>query len=81
MLDALEASAAMLKGLSENDILDVLGCPDVNELYSRNQKFYLYYITPSEECGVTRMAKEIFLEIRFSATNQAREVMIKEAGE
>ncbi len=80
MMDELESSLDQLKGLSENDILDLLGAPDLNQLYKRNQKFYIYQITPSLECGSTGQASQFFLEIRFSATNLATEIMIKESG-
>lgn len=81
MISPLEESLDKLKGLSENEILQVLGSPDLNELYKRNQKFYIYNITPSIDCGPQESATKLFLEIRFSATNRAREIMIKEAGD
>ena len=42
---ALRSELSKLKGLSEMDILKMLGRPDENELYKRNQKFYFYFIT------------------------------------
>lgn len=81
MVEPLTASLEMIKGLSESEVLGLLGNPDMNELYTRNQKFYIYHITPSLECGVTGQTSQLFLEIRFSATNRAREVMVKESGE
>jgi outer membrane protein assembly factor BamE (lipoprotein component of BamABCDE complex) len=80
MIVPLEASLDRLKGMSENEILEVLGSPDLNELYKRNQKFYIYHITPSIDCGPSESSTQRFLEIRFSATNRAREIMVKEAG-
>lgn len=80
MLPEIESALDKIKGMSENDILEVLGQPDHNELYKRNQKFYIYYITPSLECGETGQETQLFLEIRFSATNMAREVLIRESG-
>lgn len=32
-----------LKALSETEIIKLLGRPDQNELYKRNQKFYRYF--------------------------------------
>ncbi len=80
MVDALQSSLDVIRGMSENEILHLLGQPDHNELYTRNQKFYIYYITPSLDCGTTGQERQLFLEIRFSATNMAREVTIKESG-
>src|SRR6188768_3150667 len=39
-----------LKSLTEDDIIDLLGRPDQNELYSRNQKFYRYFLEPGPSC-------------------------------
>src|SRR5689334_3068886 len=39
-----------LKSLTEDDIIDLLGRPDQNELYSRNQKFYRYFLEPGSTC-------------------------------
>jgi len=80
MIEPLRAALGEIKGMSENQLLQVLGQPDHNELYTRNQKFYIYYLTPSLECGTTGQETQLFLEIRFSATKMAREVMIKESG-
>ncbi|MDZ7647945.1 MAG: hypothetical protein U5K54_12640 [Cytophagales bacterium] len=37
-----------LKGLAEGDIIKLLGRPDRNELYKRNQKFYYYDLEPED---------------------------------
>src|SRR6478609_8997818 len=39
-----------LKSLTEDDMIDLLGRPDQNELYSRNQKFYRYFLEPGPSC-------------------------------
>lgn len=77
MLDDFKQVKDQLKGLNEDEIVDVLGMPDKNELYKRNQKFFIYEITNAPQClkkksGDTRM----FLSIRFNATKLAKEVMI-----
>ena len=33
-----------LKGLSEDNVIKLLGRPDQNELYKRNQKFFYYFL-------------------------------------
>lgn len=65
-----------LKGLSEKDIIALLGRPDQNELYKRNQKFYRYDITPGKSC-TTSSAVGQQLVIRFTAMGYAKEVSIE----
>src|SRR5690606_38740330 len=50
MVNALREQKSKLLGLSEMDIIKLLGKPDQNELYTRNQKFYHYYIEPGPAC-------------------------------
>ncbi len=65
-----------LKGLSEKDIITLLGRPDQNELYKRNQKFYRYDITPGKSC-VSPLVAGQRLVIRFTAMGYAKEVSIE----
>lgn len=77
MLDNLKAAKDRLKGLSEDEIVMVLGKPDKNELYKRNQKFYIYEITNAPECGkLSADSVHVYLNIRFNATGLAKEVLI-----
>src|SRR5574337_120960 len=71
-LEALSAQTEKLKGLSENDILKLLGRPDQNELYKRNQKFYHYFVEVSAKCDSTKQ-KARQLSIRFNAVDLAKE--------
>jgi hypothetical protein len=65
-----------LKGLSEKDIIHLLGRPDQNELYKRNQKFYRYDITPGKSCAPSSGDVQQ-LVIRFTAMGYAKEVSIE----
>ena len=77
MLDNLEQAKEHIKGLSEDEVVRVLGKPDKNELYKRNQKFYIYEIDNAEECGQkTEGADHVYLNIRFNATGLAKEVLV-----
>jgi hypothetical protein len=71
MRAALERQKAKLQGLSESQIIKLLGRPDQNELYKRNQKFYYYWITGSECSTDTAKVK---LGIRFTAMSIAKEI-------
>ena len=66
-----------LKGLDLDEIESVLGKPDKIELGRRNQKYFIYAISPSQSCKLsadTIENKE--LSIRFNAIGLAYEVII-----
>lgn len=58
-------------------IVELLGRPDRNELYKRNQKFYYYYLTPAPECANYNANSSTRLAIRFNAMGLAKEIMIE----
>jgi hypothetical protein len=64
-----------LKGLSQDDIVRLLGRPDKNELYKRNQKFFYYYLTPGINCGRDTTTQR--LSLRFNAMGFAKEVLVE----
>lgn len=64
-----------LKGLSEKDIIELLGRPDRNELYKRNQKFYYYNVEPGKECDSLMANQQLIL--RFNAMSMAKEVTVE----
>jgi len=72
MLAPLQEQKDKLKGLSEDEIIKLLGRPDQNELYKRNQKFYKYFIEPGPACNTGSV--ELILTIRFNAMSRAKEV-------
>lgn len=76
LLDEHPALLDDLKGKSEDVILKWLGKPEKNELYSRSQQFYMYSIDPGESCEGVSQNTGRYLQIRFSATGRAQEVMI-----
>jgi hypothetical protein len=75
MVEAFKSQKDKLLGLSEAQIIEVLGRPDRNELYKRNQKFYYYFLQPSLQCPMPT-ADALQLTIRFSAMGIAQEVSI-----
>ncbi len=76
MTDTLRAQREKLKGLSEVDLVKLLGNPDRNDLAARNEKFYFYYLEPSPQC-VGGHDDALQLIIRFNATGVSREVAIE----
>jgi hypothetical protein len=67
-----------LLGIDELDVVSVLGKPDQTELYTRNQKFYYYYVEPSPDCNRESTAGAKRLEIRFNAVGLVNEVNLVE---
>jgi len=76
MESALKIEMEKLKGLAEMDIVELLGRPDENELYKRNQKFYYYYITPGPDCPDHQPIPDK-LVLRFNAMGYAQMVSIE----
>jgi len=64
-------------GLSNKEIIKILGKPERNELYQRNQKFFIYYISPASKCRVLNDEETLFLFIRFNAVGLSQEVFIQ----
>ena len=75
MKDLLFAADTHFKSLSQEAIYATLGKPDRQELASRSQKYFVYYIDPAPECqGNDTSSLPLTLYIRFSAMNRASEV-------
>lgn len=74
-VDAVRHQKNDLLGLSEMQIVEVLGNPDRNELYKRNQKFYYYYLQPDKDCAAPKV-NPLRLSIRFNAMGLAKEVLV-----
>jgi hypothetical protein len=77
MLESIESEKSKLTALSEMDIVELLGKPDQNELYKRNQKFYTYFVQPSSACDAGIPDHPRRLVIRFNAMGLAKEVSIE----
>ena len=75
-ITAITTEKDKLKSLTEDDIIDLLGRPDQNELYSRNQKFYRYFLEPGPTCE-NAVANPKRLIIRFNAIGLAKEVSVE----
>ncbi|MFC2125278.1 hypothetical protein ACFLU5_10735 [Bacteroidota bacterium] len=65
-------------GHTSRQIIKLLGKPDRNELFRRNQKFYIYVMEPGPDCMDNHEHKyPETLFIRFSATGLCQEIFIK----
>lgn len=74
MKDTLFAADTHLKGLTQEEIYATLGKPDRQELATRSQKYFVYYIDPAPECRGDSSGSPLTLFVRFSAMNRASEV-------
>lgn len=77
MLQSMETEKSKLIALSEMDIVTLLGKPDQNELYKRNQKFYTYFVQPADACHSGQGNHPKRLVIRFNAMGLAKEVSLE----
>jgi hypothetical protein len=78
MIASLQGEKDKLLALSEMEIVEVLGRPDENELYKRNQKFYYYQLSPTKQfCDGATDSEALKLIIRFNAMGLAKEVSIE----
>jgi len=77
MVEAVRTNTPKLLALSEVDLVSLLGRPDEEELYKRNQKFYYYYLQPSAKCGKSVSSNPLRLVIRFNAVGLAKEASVE----
>ncbi len=75
-IQALESQKDKLKSLSQMEVVNLLGRPDRNELYKRNQKFFYYFLEPGVVCGIEKENPKR-LSVRFNAVGLAKEVVIE----
>jgi hypothetical protein len=64
-----------LLSLTESQIVKLLGKPDVNELYKRNEKFYRYYLTNGPSCETKETPQ--YMNLRFNAMGLMKEVVVE----
>lgn len=74
--EALLQQKEKLLGLSENQILKLLGKPDAAELYKRNQKFYYYALAADSTCDHSAAHSQI-MALRFNATGLVKEITLE----
>jgi hypothetical protein len=67
-----------LRGLSQNEIISLLGTADKHQLYERSQKFFIYYLQANENCKHYEGGYLKALYIRFNSLDQAVDFNIQE---
>lgn len=71
VVDNLISQKDKLKGLSQNEMIKLLGTADKHQLYERSQKFFIYYLEPNEKCNQYVEGYIKALYIRFNSLDQA----------
>jgi len=77
MREAMDLEKEKLLALDQMQIVKLLGRPDQNELYSRNQKFFYYFMEPAPSCRDAVDSSAQKLVIRFNAMGLAKEVSVE----
>jgi hypothetical protein len=65
-----------LTGLGQNEITDLLGTADRHELYSRNKKAFVYFISGGPNCEKQVGGQVSKLVIRFDGIGRAKEFVL-----
>ena len=67
------------KGVSSNDIEEVLGKPDIQQLADRNQEYYIYFFEPGAHCSdIKKGTSARSIAFRFSAMGLATEITFQD---
>ncbi len=66
-----------LLGWSEQKLTEYLGSPDYRELYVRNQKFLIYYLEPTADCGTEGKENPLRLYLRLDALGAINEISFR----
>ncbi len=74
LIDKLASQKDKLLSLPEDDVIALLGRPDQNELYKRNEKFFKYSLKPGPSCKSD--TSFMILSIRFNSVGLAKEASI-----
>jgi hypothetical protein len=71
----LKSNKMTWKGVSSNDMEDILGKPDIQQLADRNQEYYIYFLESGEHCAkITNTSQAKTMAFRFSAIGLATEI-------
>lgn len=71
MRSDLDSLRKLLIGKNQDEIIYLLGKPEINELQSRSKSSFAYYINGSKECEDTLHPKTLFV-LDFNSLNQVR---------
>jgi len=78
VIEDLLSQKNKLRGLSQNEMIQLLGAADKHQLYERSQKFFIYYLEPNENCSQYTEGYLKALYIRFNSLDQAVDFNVQE---
>ena len=73
LVEALEMQKEKLMGLSQSQVVGLLGKPDAQELLKRNAKTFTYYLNEGLQCGKGSQEGTALI-IHFGALNYVSEI-------
>lgn len=75
MLHEFDTIRLDLYGRDENDIKDILGKPDAEQLMRRGQRVFIYYLEPGAQCTErNKLSEANRAEVRFNALHKVSEI-------
>ncbi len=75
MLQDFDVIRLDLYGRDENDIKDILGKPDAEQLMRRGQRVFIYYLEPGAQCTErNKLSEANRAEVRLNALNKVSEI-------
>ncbi|MEN9960607.1 MAG: hypothetical protein RL045_859 [Bacteroidota bacterium] len=78
-IDWLKTHKMTWKGVSSNDLEDILGKPDIQQLADRNQEYYVYFLEKGPHCNqMTNPSKARTMAFRFSAMGLTTEITFQQ---
>ena len=78
-IDWLKTHKMTWKGVSSNDLEDILGKPDIQQLADRNQEYYVYFLEEGPHCDNIKNASTArTMAFRFSAMGLTTEITFQQ---
>ena len=78
-IDWLKTHKMTWKGVSSNDLEDILGKPDIQQLADRNQEYYVYFLEEGPHCdNIKNASKARTMAFRFSAMGLTTEITFQQ---
>ncbi|MFM1934057.1 MAG: hypothetical protein RL360_937 [Bacteroidota bacterium] len=78
-IDWLKTHKMTWKGVSSNDLEDILGKPDIQQLADRNQEYYVYFLEKGEQCeNIKNPSMARTMAFRFSAMGLTTEITFQQ---
>ena len=75
LVEDFKAEQEQLMGKFADDVGQLLGRPDIHQLGSRNQKFYVYFLEKGPQCeDVTKPSSAEKVILRFNAVGLLAEI-------